>query len=345
MSDTDAAQKAQQKPVAKTIGQHAITVVGTVVMVLALVWMLLGAGQGFQLDWSGALPKIIVQPEQKHLGRILDVALRDDESDTRALLRARNFHDPQQMPLDAFTAFLDHQPDSQGIMIRSMLRQRGFFRTSDPALIDALAELAPGDHTSLGLRRLLFEMRGPFAPPNTLDGAEGRFITEVLSGRPADDQIVAEVWSGFIAQTLTFLRPNLSAQIITANIPVHRQQGERLIWSAAVCNGSHLANKFVQLWWETPEGGSDNFPVTLFVTETLPINRCRNEALTLTEIARTGRATLGLPDELHAGLTAGAADERRFFFAIFPTGVAPVDPPSLLQQSRVPEPGSDPDAG
>ncbi|WP_209426277.1 hypothetical protein [Pararhodobacter sp. SW119] len=336
---------------AKTVAQHAITVVGTVVLALSLVWMLLGAGQGFQLEMDGLKPKLVVAAREEALGRVIDAALVADARETHAILQARDFHQPDSIPLETIPTILDSQLDIHAVLTRALLRDRGFFRVSDPALITALANLSPTDPASGQLRQMLFNLEGPFARPNTLDGARGRFITEVLESRPADDTLVAEIWSGFIAQSLSFLYPELRANLVPSNMPVRLQIGEggNVVWNAAACNGSDLSRKFLQLWQETPDGAMIELPVTVFVRETLPINHCRGEPLKLIDIARAREAKLGLPNELHASLMAEASSiengRLRFSFAIFPAGVAPSAPPEPPQQSGINNGHTDADAG
>lgn len=318
----------------KTVFKHAISVFGSAVVTLSLVWILVGAGQGFELGWNGALPTLKVSAREEALGRAIQAALDDEEEagHLRAILRARDFFPPDRIPPEQVPRILESQMADHGVFIRATLRDMGFFRVSDPALVTALEELGPDDPMSRGLRQLLFDMTGPFAPPRTLDGAQSRFITDVLEERPANDLLIAEVWSSFIGAHLTFLYPDLEAQLLPDPLLDRgRGSGDR-VTTASACSGSHLVGKYVQVWLDGPDGPDpEALPVTLYVglDAGLPRFRCRDEPLQLIEIAQARRARLGLPRELYdrlAGARAAAGEAAHFNLVVFPTGVSPLDP-------------------
>lgn len=332
-------EAAPGRPV-KTIFEHSVNTLASVGVTLALVWMLLGAGNGFEIEWKGILPDIKVAAREEALGPVIDTALHDNLEQTRAVLRARDFHRPDAMPPEQLPAMLEAALERHAGVTRAILRDRGFLRISDPALLHQLAELAPDNPTSVGLRQLLFDMRGPFAHPSTLDGARSRFIAEMLEQRPRNDSLVTEIWSDFIGRSLSFLYPPLKADLVPADIPEWTRahaHGPR-VRNAAACRGSDLERKFVQVWHSAPEGGLQD-QYTVYVGTTLGIGECRDEALTLVDFANGAAPRLGLPRahfaSLHAG--AGAARPLRFDAVIFPAGLAPFD----LIEERQPEEGGD----
>lgn len=333
-----------------SLAKHAITMLGSAALVLTLVWMLLGSGQGFELAWGdGWKPRIVVAAREDALGRVIDAALDSDDAqqarEARTILQARGFHPADSIPLEAVGEILDHQLADHAVVTRALLRDRGFFRVSDPALIQAIAGLAPENPTSVEIRKLLFAMEGPFVPPSTLDGARSQFLTEVLRGRPDGDVLVAEMWSAVIAQTLSFLYPDVKARILRANIPPRLQVGEMgpIIWNAAACRGSHLHNKYIQIMPEHPESHQVQETINVHVSAELPFNQCRNEPLELRDIAIAQTARLGLPAELYDTLLTGAdaADDNGVFFSflVFPAGIMPVGPPVKADESTQLRPG------
>lgn len=328
----------------KTIFEHSVNTLASVGLTLALVWMLLGAGNGFVIEWNGLLPNIKVAAKEEALGPVIDTALRDNLDETRAILRARDFHRPDAMPPEALPAMLDAALERHAVVTRAILRDSGFLRVSDPALLTRLAELAPDDPVSVSLRQLLFDMRGPFAHPSTLDGARSRFIAEVLERRPKNDSLVTEIWSDFIGRSLSFLYPPLKADLVPADIPgwTRAHDNGPRVRNAAACRGSDLERKFVQVWHSAPGGGLQD-QYTVYVGTTLGIGECRDEALTLVDFANGAAPRLGLPQEHFASLEAGAGGGQplRFDAVIFPAGLAPFD----LIEERQPEEGRDGRAG
>ena len=337
-------------PTRKTILKHTISVATSAAVTLGLVWMLLGGGQEFELGWDGGLPTLKVAAREEALGRVIETALREDPEQLRAILRARNFHPPDNIPPEQMPGILQGQLDLHATFIRGALRDLGFFRVGDSALIDALIEQPVDGPVAARLRQMLFDLEGPFAPPRTLDGARSHFITEMLEKRPPDDMVIAEVWSNFIAAHLTFLYPDLEARLVAdPNLAVRPreagarpQDAERRVRAASACVGSELVGKFVQIWRLGPDGtdaantglASAMRPVTLYVglDSQLPMAQCRGEPLRLIDIARARQARLGLPRDLHATLTAEAAGAS-FTLIVFPAGVSPLDPRDLMHDT------------
>ena len=348
------AEKAQGS-MSKAVLKHAITVVGTASMVVALVWMLVLSGQGFQLKIDNWKPEISVSPREDGLGRVLDNALETNERDTRAILRARDFYGVDDVAPHKLAEMISAQLELHPIQLRAVLRDRGYYQVTDPALTDALAELSPTHAVSARVRRLLFQMEGPFEKPSTLEGAQSRFITDVLASRPPQDSLVAEVWSGFILQTLSFLYPDLKVRLVPVDITERHLNGEGglTIWNASACRGSHLANKYVQLWVESDDGVWDETAVTAYVNEEMHATHCRGAARELPDILRDGKVRLGVSRALHERLngnlagdpSTGAESGSRFAIQIYPAGYGPLSPPWLLQESEVRDGEADPDAG
>lgn len=329
---------------AKTVIHHAITVVGSVVTVLALVWMLLGAGQGFKLEMDGFMPKLVVDPKEESLGRIIDSAIERDERDTRGILYIRNFHHPDSDLVAPLKSFVDTQREVHRFLVDGALRDLGYYQANDPALITELEKMPPTSTAARSLRRLLFEMKGPFQSPETFEGAHSQFLADLLDKRSSDDMVVAEIWSRFVARSLSFLYPDLSARLVPANIPVRLERREGgVVLNAASC-GTALTNKFIQLWKDNGTEGEEHsgFPAEeyiFFVSETLPFNQCLDEPTTLVGIVQSKEAKLGLPWEIYRELFEADTDSddhpARYSFVIFPDGVAPLGPPWRPQQTEL----------
>ena len=331
-------RSADTPSVAKKIANHAITVVATTVAALGVVWMLVGAGSGFQFDFQNGRLTLKVEARDDALGRLVANAYRDDPEEALATLHGRGFYRIENAPLDEVIAHAFdtdpvaaarvlnargfYAPDDvavgniSGVNLREMvdalvknelsatrLNQGGYFRIGDRALIEALRGLDHGDPTALQLRRLLFRLEGPFAYPATLDGAERDFIAQILQGLPLTNTVVAGVWAGFVGQTLNFLYPELTARTVRANIApeiLHHDQNGEAIWIGAACVGSHLLGKHIQIW-QAPAGDEllELDSFNVYLRDVLPRPQCSGEPLLLSDIILAGEARVGLPRGLH----------------------------------------------
>ncbi|MGY6633765.1 MAG: hypothetical protein ACXIU8_08455 [Alkalilacustris sp.] len=314
-------------PTVKTVLKHAISVVASAGVTLALVWMLLGTGQGFDLGWEGARPSIKVAAREEALGRVLRQALEDNPQDTRAILRGLDFHPTDNIPPERMRAILTAQRADHSSFIRSLLGDMGYYEVSNIQIVSALAQLSPDAPVAVELRSLLFDMRGPFAHPATLEGARSRFLTEVLQRLPQNNALVRELWSDLIRRPLAVVYPDLHADLVPVDIPAWTRAHDRgpLVRNAAACPGSDLERKFVQILLPPDDGGIPD-QVMLYVTATLGAHECRGTPLHLVEFADTHVPRLGLARSHYDSLRAKAGTgPLRYEAVVYPAGLAPFD--------------------
>jgi hypothetical protein len=165
-------------------------------------------------------------------------------------------------PGDDFASILSTALEKDPATVESLLNGKGFFSISDPDLVTSIEALQPGEaataQVTLGIRKLLFNLEGPFQRPLTLVGADGRLLDALddldkTPGGQGTSALLAGLWQRSNDRTGVF-RPrsfNADVKLLFGGPP--GTTGRPAVFA---CPGSEFVGKDATVWTEGEEPGA-----------------------------------------------------------------------------------------
>jgi len=197
------------------------------VAVLVAVWMLSGSGRPFQisLDKEGRF-SVEAKPGDD-FATLLATAIAKDPGTVEALLNAR-----------------------------------GFYSVSDPELVTRIEALRPDEAATatvtLGIRKLLYNLEGPFQRPGTLVGADSRLLDALddldkTPGAEGTSALLAGLWQRSLDRTGVFRPRSFNADVKLLFGGAAGSFGRPVILA---CPGSEFVGKDATVWTEGDSPGA-----------------------------------------------------------------------------------------
>ncbi len=250
-------------------GMAKLAIVAVIaVAVLGAVWILAGRGGPFRIsvDKTGS---VVVEAQQgDDFGKILGSALDKDRKTVEALLNAN-----------------------------------GFFSIADPELVTRIESIKPGEEATAevtsGIRRLLFNLEGPFQRPGTLVGADGRLLDALddldsTPGAQATSPLLAGLWQRSLDRTGVFRPRSFNADVKLLFVGP-AAPGQPVIYA---CPGSEFVGKDATVW----TGGETPGAVTGLIVADLQRFDCPDADRSLEELLAGQPARLALDGATYRGL-------------------------------------------
>lgn len=228
---------------------------------------------------------------------------------------------------DSFADILSAAIARDSETVEAILAAKQYYRLTSTQLVDELRKFdaahSETQEVSRGLRRLLWDLQGPFSPPGTLRGADERMIRalddldEALSGAQEASTLLTELWRLSLERKGVF-KPRLFHASIEI-VPAISVAGG---WTGTVlaCPGSMLVGRM--LFVRTR--GS----MKVEVSHNPSLFNCDPPALTASQMLAGGQVRLGLSEDVFRKLVdpdglAGIGDGRNTAsFEIYPRGLA-----------------------
>jgi hypothetical protein len=158
---------------------------------------------------------------------------------------------------DDFDAIIDRAIEENPALVEAVLSNHDYYSVNSVRLVDALERLGaaeePGDVT-LGIRKLLWNLDGPFRGPGTLAMADERFMRALEElDRPVNEpgdksRLIIELWQRGLER-----ESPLGVRTFRASVVPVRPAGEPNGQFVFLCPGTGLGSKAVTLW--TTRGG------------------------------------------------------------------------------------------
>ncbi|MGF1658869.1 MAG: hypothetical protein ACFCUS_05530 [Rubrimonas sp.] len=252
----------------------------TAICVLGVVYLVQGTGQGFKLTFGDG-------------GASVEVSARD-----------------------SLESIVQRALDEDPVLATGDLAQLGFHSLSSEALADALRRIKPEDAegaaVAASLREMLWDLKGPFALPGTLAGADKRLIgaLEDLESIKSETGEMSELLAEIVLMSVDrrgLFQPRDFAGEVRRLPGVGSPGGHSLVY---VCPGSPLAGKNIRITLRhAAVDDPDSAAMTIFpglIVQDPNLMSCPGSFRRLTELLGGQAAQLGLDAEAFARLTAGA---------------------------------------
>lgn len=265
-------EKAGSDPTALRLGLAAIAAV----FALGVVYLMQGTGQGFEMAFGGGNASLKVTSRDS-LETVVKRALEADRE-----------------------------------LAEGDLAQLGFLAMSNVKIADELRRLKEGDAVAAAIRKVLWDLDGPFALPGTFAGADKRLIgaLEDLDRVKTDTGQISELLAEIVLMSVDrrgVFQPRDFAGEMRRLPGVSAPDGLARVY---VCPGSPLAGKNIRITLQhasrdDPE--TEDFTIFSGVMVQDPSRmRCDGPARKLTELLAGAPAQLGLEASDFARLSAGA---------------------------------------
>jgi hypothetical protein len=210
---------------------------------------------------------------------------------------------------DNFADILKAAIEKDPATVEALLSTHGYYNVKSPRLVDALARLdaaaAANQEVTAGLRRMLWDLAGPFKRPGTLAGADERLIgaldelEEVAGGT---SKLFAGIWERSLERTGLFRPRSFNAEVTRLWGGPAAPPGQVFVYA---CPGNELVGKQMTLWTEGERAGA----VTGLIVDDLQRFDCGNAGRTVEELLAGQPARLGLDGTAFAGLLGATTSE------------------------------------
>ncbi len=156
---------------------------------------------------------------------------------------------------DSFSDILNKAMEKDGDAVTALLAGKGYYRVTDARIVGQIESLDAGDPAAtpviVGLRRMLWNLSGPFQRPDTLTHAKVEMIAAIedQTATPDDPErgkLVAELVRRSLDRSGMFEVRRYAAELV----PLAPLSGPLTNDAAAIftCPGSEMIGKQVQIW-------------------------------------------------------------------------------------------------
>jgi hypothetical protein len=227
---------------------------------------------------------------------------------------------------DSFSDILNKAMDKDEGTVTALLEGKGFYRVTDPDLVGEIERLDPDDPAAapviVGLRRMLWNLSGPFRRPDTLTHAKVEMVAAIedQTATPDDPErgkLVAELVKRSLDRSGMFEVRRFAARLQ----PLAPLTGELERSAPAIftCPGSEMIGKQVQIW------GAGQTIFGEVEPDVRLADACDGEAKTIQQLLQGKAGVFGISPEAYSVLTgpppAGANPNPSF--VLNPVDLAP----------------------
>jgi len=224
---------------------------------------------------------------------------------------------------DSFNSVLNKAIETDSGTVEAILGQKQYYKLTSVQLVDALRKLdasqPDNQRVSQGLRTLLWDLKGPFALPGTLRGADLRMmgafddLEEALKEAEEANHLFTELWRLSLERKGVFKPRLFHASIEIIDAPTDE--------TAFACPGSMLVERLVFIHVVGFDGS-----LTREVTQNPLLFHCDPPALTARQMLAGGTVRLGLSERAFENLVgddAGIGVSRtKARFEVYPRNLA-----------------------
>ena len=200
---------------------------------------------------------------------------------------------------DNFAEIFKNAVDTYPKLVDTILAGEQYYKVTNASLANALEDLdysrPDSEEIAKRLRRMLWDLRGPFKVPGALRGADGRMVSalddleETRHGAKQASALLAALWTRSLDEEGIFKLPILRA---TVEIVGGAPSGSRDLKTALACPGSPLVNGRIMNLYVPGQGN-----IFAEVAQDPSLFDCGGSALTAQELlAEGGRIRLGLSE-------------------------------------------------
>lgn len=205
---------------------------------------------------------------------------------------------------DSFSDILNKAMAKDGDAVAALLAGKGFYRATDPGILGAIEKLDPADPDDskvvAGLREMLWNLSGPFHPPQTMQYADARLVSAIEEqAAPADDpaqgRLVAELLKRSLDRSGIFELRHFPARLV----PLVPLAGPLTNAAAMIvtCPGSELIGKQAQI------RGAGQTVFSEVQPDVRLAGQCDGTAKTIQELLQGKPGVLGVSPEAFKVLT------------------------------------------
>lgn len=202
---------------------------------------------------------------------------------------------------EILSSALQKEPEA----VASLLNGQGYYLVKqDAGWVDELRDADVSDEVSRKLRKLLFDLSGPFALPHTFDQAKAEMIRALktlddMAESTAPDSggvanaLLTEIWRHNLERTSIFARRNFRAEVtLLHGVEASPDDGRAVVFA---CRGSELRDKDLFITRRNETGGFFLLSARVSVD---PIRTpCQRNARTLEELIANESARFWMPEQ------------------------------------------------